>query len=85
MSKSVFSDAYAILVAGLVEARHLAGVTQVQLADRLGKPQSFISKIERGERRVDALEFCAIAQALGIKPSELMSTIEPRLPTELPI
>jgi transcriptional regulator with XRE-family HTH domain len=85
MARSVFSPGYAILIGGLADARRQAGVTQVQLAERLNKPQSFISKIERGERRVDVLEFCAIARALGSEPSKLMAGIEVGLPAELPV
>lgn len=52
----------------LIEAREDAGLTQVELADRLGRPQSFVSKIERGLRRVDLLEFLEIAKAIGFDP-----------------
>ena len=63
MAKSVFTDAYAQLVALLIEARQASGLTQTEVAARLGKPQSFVSKFERGERRLDVIEFCAVAQA----------------------
>ena len=73
------------MVAALVDARRSAGVTQVELASRLSKPQSFVSKIERGERRIDVLEFCAVARALGVKPAALLEAIETVLPDNLPI
>ena len=85
MARSFFTDEYAIFVAQLVIARKSAGVTQVDLAERLAKPQSFISKIERGERRVDVLEFCAIAQALGAKPDQLLKDILNHIPGRLQI
>lgn len=47
-------------------------ITQVELAERLGRPQSFVSKVERGERRLDVNEFCELAEALGHDPSELL-------------
>ncbi|MDE3102490.1 MAG: helix-turn-helix transcriptional regulator [Chloroflexota bacterium] len=47
-------------------ARKRAGLTQVEAARRLGKPQSFVSKIESGERRVDVVELKAIAKAYGV-------------------
>lgn len=50
----------------LIEARNKAGLTQVGLAKRLGKPQSFVSKFERGERRLDVVEFFDVAEAIGI-------------------
>lgn len=45
-----------------------AGITQVGLAERLGRPQSFVSKYERGERRLDVIELCEVCHALGIDP-----------------
>lgn len=71
MTKSVFSDRYAQFLVVIVQARKDAGLTQSELASRLGKPQSYISKAERGERRIDVVEFIDLAQALGRNPSEL--------------
>lgn len=68
MPKSVFTPEYAALLQNLVAIRKDSGVTQVELAQRLGKPQSFVSTIERGVRRLDVLEFYAIARALGRDP-----------------
>jgi transcriptional regulator with XRE-family HTH domain len=59
----------------LVAAREKAGLTQQQLADRLGKPQSFISKYEGGERRIDVIEFIAIADALDMDASRAIRDI----------
>ena len=50
----------------LVEARKKAGLSQAQLAVKLSRPQSFASKFERGERRLDVVEFKAIAEALNV-------------------
>jgi transcriptional regulator with XRE-family HTH domain len=63
----------------LVEARNRAGITQQELAHRLGKPQSFVSKYERQERRIDVPEFIAIAQAMGISTKALLAKIEAAL------
>ena len=52
----------------LIEARNTAGITQADLAARLKRPQSFVSKYERGERRLDVVEFGDVAKALGIDP-----------------
>lgn len=49
----------------LVAARRNAQLTQVDVAKRLGKPQSFVAKYEGGERRLDVIEFLAVAKALG--------------------
>jgi transcriptional regulator with XRE-family HTH domain len=83
MRRSPYSPAYATVVAALVEARKAAGLTQVELAERLSKPQSFVSKIERSERRVDVLEFCAIARALGVRPAVLLALIDSELPAHI--
>jgi len=56
MSKSVHSDDYQSIIKRLKEARLEIGFSQQDIADKLGKPQSFISKIESGERRLDVAE-----------------------------
>ena len=71
MQKSLKSAEYTRLIALLVAARHAAGVRQQALAKKLGKPQSFIAKYEGGERRLDLIEFVAIARALGADPVKL--------------
>ena len=75
MARSVFTVAYQSFIRGLIEARKSAGVTQVELAGRVAKPQSFISKVERCERRLDVIEFCAIARAIGTEPERLLGSI----------
>jgi transcriptional regulator with XRE-family HTH domain len=57
----------------LVGARKAAGLTQQALARLLKKPQSFVAKYEGGERRLDVVEFVAIARALGADPLKLMA------------
>jgi transcriptional regulator with XRE-family HTH domain len=64
---------YALFRSLLVEARHAAGLTQVEVAVRLGRPQSFISKMERGERRLDFPEFVALADAIGIDVTDFLA------------
>jgi transcriptional regulator with XRE-family HTH domain len=61
-------DEQAKLRGHFIQARKSAGLTQVGLADRLGRPQSFVSKYERGERRLDVIEFCEVCRALGVDP-----------------
>ena len=53
----------------LIEARKNAQLTQVQLAEKLNIAQSFVSKYERGERRLDFTEFIEISELLGIDSS----------------
>lgn len=70
---STFTDLYAVILDSLIEARNEKGVTQQELAERLKKPQSFVSKYERKERRIDIGEFIIIAQCIGVNPIDLMS------------
>ncbi len=64
----------------LIGARKAAGINQIELAERLGKPQSFVSKVERGERRVDVVELLIIARAIGTDEIHLVSQIAKALP-----
>lgn len=85
MPRSVFTDGYAELRDALVDARQRAGLTQTELSERLGKPQPFISKVERGVRRIDVIEFYAIATAIGQDPVALFAKITKRLPKRVEI
>lgn len=85
MPRSVFTDAYAAFREALVAARKSAGVTQVELAERLGKPQQFVSKIENGDRRVDLIEFVAICRALRVEPKDAFAAVLRRLPKSFDI
>ncbi len=73
--KSFHTQEYADLIQGLVEARKSAGLTQQDVADALGKPQSYVAKIEGCERRLDIAEFVDYSKALGREPAELLRTI----------
>ncbi len=59
----------------LADARKRAGVTQRELAARSGKPQSFVSAYENGQRRIDVLEFLAIVEALATDPHTVFGEI----------
>ncbi|WP_292046064.1 MULTISPECIES: helix-turn-helix domain-containing protein [unclassified Brevundimonas] len=72
MPSSIFTQRHQELIGFIASTRKAAGVTQVELAERLGKPQSFVSKVERGERRLDVIEFCQVAKALERDPAELL-------------
>lgn len=64
--------AYEALTAALRSARKQRGLTQVALAGRLDKPQSYVSKYESGERRLDVIEFLTIAQKMEADPVALL-------------
>ena len=72
MQKSLKSAEYGRLIDLLVAARKAADMRQQALAKKLGRPQSFIAKYENGERRLDLIEFVAIADALGADPVKLL-------------
>jgi transcriptional regulator with XRE-family HTH domain len=80
MTGTLYSDAYAAFVEVVVAARRTAGLTQADLASRLHRPQSFVSKSERKERRLDVVEFVEIAEALGLSPAELFARVLAALP-----
>ncbi|MCE5311477.1 MAG: helix-turn-helix domain-containing protein [Acidobacteriales bacterium] len=66
MEKSIFSECYASFLHLLVDARKNSGLTQVQLAKKLKETQSWVSKCERGERRLDIIELRAFCEAMEI-------------------
>lgn len=66
MEKSLFSRGYDLFLQQLRAARENAGITQEQLAERLDATQSWVSKCERGERRLDMVEVRTWCRALGI-------------------
>src|SRR4030067_209586 len=68
LSRHVYSDRYQIFLEKLRQARLEAGLTQLEVAQRLGKPQSYISKCESGERRVDFIELLEFARLYRKSP-----------------
>ncbi|MEC3978178.1 helix-turn-helix domain-containing protein [Amycolatopsis sp. H20-H5] len=81
MDKSIHSAEYRRLCAILRELRLEAVLTQVQVAERLDEPQSFVSKYEAGERRLDVVELRQVTTALG---TTLWATLEQLWPTNAP-
>ncbi len=79
MSKTLRSPRQRQLLALLVGARRAIGLTQAQVAERLGKSQSFVAKIEGGERRLDVIEFIDLACALQVPPAQLIERLQPKL------
>jgi len=70
--KNLRSARHRALIAAIVKARGAAGLTQRQMAAKLKRSDSFVWKIEAGERRVDVLEFIEVARCLGIDPVKLL-------------
>lgn len=65
MPKSIYSKEYKTVVERLKKARQESGLKQEEVAFRLKKPQSYVSKTERGERRLDVAELKKIADIYG--------------------
>lgn len=72
ISKSVHSSEQAAFCELMIKARKAAGLTQHDLARLLKKPQSFVSKYEGGERRLDVVEFLGIARVIGTDPVRIL-------------
>jgi len=73
--KSTYTDKYRQLLIALVTARKQSGLTQADLALRLGRPQSFVSKFENGERRLDVIEFVELCGHFGVDPATLLDKL----------
>ncbi|MGP2517594.1 helix-turn-helix domain-containing protein [Yersinia sp. 2545 StPb PI] len=72
---SIYSDEYQSVIKSLRDQRIAKGITQDSLASALGRPQSFIAKVENGERRLDVVEFVHIAKLLGVKVEDVLGRI----------
>lgn len=79
MEKSVHTAEYDALRDLLRAAREKAGLTQAVLADRLRESQSFVSKVERGERRLDLVQLRQFCQAIGVGLMPFVAAFEGRL------
>ncbi|CAI2477806.1 Predicted transcriptional regulator [Serratia liquefaciens] len=72
---SVYSTEYQLVIKTLRDSRIEKGITQAKLAEALGRPQSFIAKVENGERKLDVVEFAVIARLLGVDAGAVIERI----------
>jgi transcriptional regulator with XRE-family HTH domain len=79
MEKSIFSPEQDTLQHLLRQVRLGAGLRQVDMAEKLGQPQSFVSKYESGERRLDLLELRQVCRAVGLSLAEFAERFEKAL------
>jgi transcriptional regulator with XRE-family HTH domain len=76
VTQSVFTEKYDRFRLLMIGARKSANLTQAELARRLSRPQSFVSKYERGERRLDVVEFLEVTKVLGMDPANLIRELD---------
>lgn len=76
MAKTIRSEGHEALCKALINARHEAGLTQAQVAERLKCHQSFVARVESGERRIDVIELIVLARALGADATVLLAAAE---------
>lgn len=76
MAKTIRSSGHEALCDALIAARNQAGLTQAVLAKRLKCHQSFVARVESGERRIDVVELIVLARALGADPAALLAETE---------
>lgn len=83
MAGAVRTEAYRALLGTLVVLRGDAGLSQAELAIRLGKPPSYVAKYELGERRLDVVEVMVVLKTLGADHAKILSQIDAILPDQL--
>ena len=76
MQKSLRTKEHKTLIGLLIKMRNDAGISQVDLAKKLKKPQSFVNKYEIGERRLDFVEVYQICKALKTDFNEFVNRFE---------
>ncbi|WFE77301.1 helix-turn-helix domain-containing protein [Roseinatronobacter sp. S2] len=76
MAKTIRSEGHQALCEALIAARKAAGLTQSELANRLRCHQSFVARVESGERRIDVIELIVLARALSVHSSILLEAAE---------
>lgn len=60
----------------LIEAREEAGLSQAEVAERLGRVQTFVSKYELGDRRLDVIEYLKLCEVLGVDPGKMLKRVQ---------
>lgn len=73
MKKGIYSKENQYFLDLMVQARLKTGVTQAELAKLLDKPQSFVSKYEKGERRLDVVELITICRVLKVDARKIFN------------
>ena len=77
MVKTIYQESYKAFIKELVLARKASGLTQMQVAEKLSKPQSYIAKVEGADRKLDVMEFVELCEVIHQDPSELIKLLKP--------
>ncbi|MGO7366567.1 helix-turn-helix domain-containing protein [Rhizobium leguminosarum] len=75
VAKTLGTERHRALIALLVEKREASGLTQTELADKLGEYQSLVARLESGQRRVDVIEFLELARILNFDPLDALGRL----------
>ncbi|ANM08349.1 XRE family transcriptional regulator protein (plasmid) [Rhizobium phaseoli] len=75
VAKTLGTERHKALIALLIEKREAAGLTQIELAEKLGEYQSFVARLESGQRRVDVVEFLELSEILDFDPYKALQTV----------
>ncbi len=75
VAKTFGTTRHKALIAMLIAAREKAGMTQTELAQRLGEYQSFVARMESGQRRVDVVELITLAEILGFDARAMIDAV----------
>ena len=75
MDKTLVTERHQRLIALIIEAREKSGMTQTELADALGEYQSFVARLESGQRRLDVIEFIKLAEVLDFDANKVITEV----------
>jgi len=82
MTKTLRSEGQIALVAALQKARKDAGLSQAELSDRLRCHQSFVARIESGQRRIDVTELVILCRAVNADPVAILQLVAKATPSD---
>ena len=75
LARDLYSPRYDRLRELIVAARKQAGLTQKELGARISRPQSYVTDLERAERRIDVIEFIILAEAIGFDIHQVLQSV----------
>jgi len=74
--KTIHNKRHKRLVEAIVRKRKEAGIRQVQLAKKLKRSQTWIARLESGERRIDVIELIELAEVIGFNAPDLVASLQ---------